>query len=151
MSQKDTFLKILDEQFENYTLEKMAGIKTSYNTLLSEKDGFDFDVDTAFAEWANNVSVDYLIIDVACATQKDIDAIVAQWDKPTAYLFKNYGEETAGIFRNIISCFIKDRRLRMCNVNDPVPQVVLCVTTELKDKPVRDFYERQVFMSYYDF
>ena len=149
MSQKDTFLKILDEQFENYTMEKMAGLKTSI--LLSEKDGFDFDVDTAFAEWANNVSVDYLIIDVACATQKDIDAIVTQWDKPTAYLFKNYGDETAENFRNKISVFIKDRYLGIRCVDDPAPQVVLCATTVSKDKPIRDFGERQVFLSYYDF
>lgn len=147
MTQKELFLEALNCQFRTYRAFK----ESTGNILLREKDGFDFDLDNAFAQWAKDAGVDYLIIDVACATQKDIDEIVNHWDRPTAYIFKNYGDESAGNYRNKISCFIKDRYLGFRSSGDPEPKVVLCAATLAKDQPIRDFYERQVFFSHYDF
>ena len=147
MSQKEMFLEELNVQFETYRDCR----KNESSALLRENAGFDFDLDATFAEWAKTVGVDYLMIDVAKADQKDIEEIQAHWNRPTAYLFKNYGNESAGNYRNKISCFIKDRYLGLRCSDDPEPQVVACLATVLKDQPIRDFYEWQVFGSCYDF
>ena len=147
MTQQELFLERLNQSFSTYRCYK----ENNSNTLLREKEGFDFDLDATFAEWAKSNNVDYLIVDVATATRDDIDAIVAHWDHPTAYLFKNYGDESAGNYRNKISIFIKDRYLGIRCSGDPEPQVVLCFVTELKDKPINDFWERQVFYAQVDF
>ena len=147
MNTKETFLRILNQHLKSYRLYQ----ETATNVLLQEKERFDFDIDSTFAEWCNTVSVDCLIIDVATANQKDIEAIETHWNHPTAYLFKNFGDERAGNYRNKISCFIKDRCFSFSCPSNPEPQVVLCFTTVSKDKPIKDFYEQQVFFDHYDF
>jgi hypothetical protein len=147
MTNKELFEEMLNEQFHIYRLFK----ENNSNVLLKEKEGFGFDIDAAFFEWTKSVGINCLIIDVAVATQKDITAIEEHWNHPTAYLFKNYGDESAGNYRNKISCFIKDRDLGFCCSGDPEPKVVLCVSTVLKDKPIKDFYEQQMFFCHYDF
>ena len=141
MDQKTIFTEALDTHLENYRLDK-----TSANFCFEEKEGFDLDFDTTFAEWAKGAGVDYVIIDVGAATQKDIDAIVAHWDRPTAYLFKDFGNEAAGNLREKCRCFIKDRHLGgIWTSADPEPQVIFCAATLTKDQPIRDFYDRISF------
>ncbi len=146
-NQKNVFIKALNSHLKIFRRDK----ENTTNALLQEKEGFDFDIDLVLDEWAKNVGVNYLIIDVACATQKDIDEIESHWNIPTVYFFKNYGDESEKKYRNKISCFIKDRILGFCCSDDPEPQVVLCFVTVSKDKPIRDFYEQQVFFDHYDF
>ena len=147
MQKREEFENTLQEVLADYQMKRRAGIHSTSENYLFEDTGLDFDVDTAFIECAKTAGVNYVVIDVATATSNDIETIIANWNTPTAYLFKNYGDESAGNIRNKISFFMKDRDVGICASSDSEPQVAFCGATVTKEKPIRDFNERQAFSS----
>ena len=154
MIQREAFLNILNTELKHYNKERRyVDTATNFsNNLITEKDGFDFDLEATFSEWAKSADIDYVIVDVANAIQADIDNIKDHWNKPTAYLFQNYGSKSAGELRNVISTFIKDRSLGEYTPHNTDPLVILTITTVLKAAPDIDYHnERLAFFSHHKF
>ena len=145
MSQKETFVETVQNALKKYNENNDLDIVNSLNYCFTETDAFDFDIDSAFIECAKKNNVNYVIIDLATATLDDIETIHANWNQPTAYLFKNYGDESSGNVRTKITIFVKDRYLGITTSDDSEPQVAFCGVTVTAENPIRDFYERQVF------
>ena len=76
MSQKDEFVEEMNSGLKNYRRGISDVVHGDF--CLKEKDGFDFDVEATFVEWATAANVNYMVIDVAAATQETLDAIAAR-------------------------------------------------------------------------
>ena len=137
-NQQSQFLELLNENIEIFKITKQIP-KHFMNICVKEKNGIAFDVEDTFINWAKDNNLNFVVVDVAKATQADVDSITASLQSPTVFLFKNYGDESVPYIRNKISGLIKDRYWNSEWYEDII---LFSVTTITKDKLVKDIGER---------